>query len=330
VPQCDERTFINAVVDRDCEPHYVHPDRLGPLTRGVEMLWHEEEPFGAGNLFVIWACCEAAHGANVRVLLDGEDGDTAISHGRGFLVELLCARNWPAVRRELDAFAAHDRVTRRRVLWNLVAAPLINDTALERIARVWRKARRAQRVPDRAYLRSDFAQRVNPDDVGDPPALTISQIARMAREWHEKELRSAFLQSALEIADKAAAAFSLEVRHPFLDRRLVEFCLALPTEQKVRSGWTRSIVRRALAECLPPKVQWRRGKSSLAPNFRRGLLAFDRALLEDTCADNPPVIGRYVDIAKLRGLYERCCQSRHGDDFMLFKAALLRCWLAHI
>jgi len=330
VPQCDERTFINAVLDRDCDPHYVHPDRLGPLTQGVEMLWHAEEPFGAGNLFLRWACSESAHRVNVRVLLDGEDGDTTVSHGTGFLVELLCARNWPAVRRELDAFAARWRVTRRRVLWDLAALPLIHDTALERIATVWREARGVQRVPDRSYLRSDFAKRVHLDDAGDPPALTISQIPRMARAWHEKELRSAFLQSALETADKAAAAFSLEVRHPFLDRRLVEFCLALPTEQKVQSGWTRSITRRALAGCLPPTVQWRRGKSNLGPNFRRGLLTFDRALLEDTCADNPPVIGRYVDIAKLRGLYERCCQSRDGDEFVLFKAALLRRWLALI
>lgn len=329
VPQCDERTFINAVIDRDCEPHYLHPDRLGPLTQGAEMLWHAEEPFGAGNLFLKSAVCEAAHQANVRVLLDGEDGDGTVSRGRGFLVELLCARNWHAVRRELDAFAARDRVTRRRVLWNLVALPLIYDTALKKIATVWRGGRRVQRVPDRAYLRSDFAKRVHLD-VGEPPALTISQIPRMAREWHEKQLRSAFLQSALEIMDKAAAAFSLEVRHPFLDRRLVEFCFALPTEQKVRSGWTRSIVRRALAACLPPEVQWRRGKSNLGPNFRRGLLTFDRGLLEATCADSPPVISGYVDIAKLRGLYERCCQSDDGDEFVLFKAALLRRWLTLI
>ncbi len=329
VPQCDERTFINAVIDQgDCAPHYVHPDRFGPFMQSDEMLWHEEEPFGAGNLFVKWALLEAAHQANVRVLLDGEDGDTTVSHGRGFLVELLCARNWPAVRRELDAFAARKRVTRRRVLWEFVALPLIHDTALERVATVLRKVRRIQRVPDRAYIRSDFAKKAHLDDVGEPLTLTISQISRMAREWHKKELRFTWIQTAFEIADKAAAAFSLEIRHPFFDRRLVEFCLALPTEQKVRNGWTRSITRRALGGCLPPEVQWRRDKSNLAPNLRRSLLAFDRAVMEDTCADSPPLISDYVDTAKLCGLYEQCCNGCNSGELVLFKAALLRCWLA--
>jgi asparagine synthase (glutamine-hydrolysing) len=329
VPQCDERTFINAVIDQgDCAPHYVHPDRFGPFAHGDEMLWHEEEPFGAANLFVMWACYEAAHQANVRVILDGLDGDTTVSKGSGFLVELLCARKWRAVRRELDAFAAHKNVTRRRALWVLAILPLINYTALERVATVWKTVRRVQRVSDRAYVRSDVAKRAHLDDVEEPLALTISQISHMAREWHKKELKFTFVQSALEIADKAAAAFSLEVRHPFFDRRLVEFCLALPTEQKVRNGWTRSVVRRALDGSLPPEVQWRLGKSNLAPNMRRSLLTFDRAVVEDTCADNPPLISDYVNIAKLCGLFEQCCNGRESGAFILFKAALLRGWLA--
>ena len=150
----------------------------------------------------------------------------------------------------------------------------------------------------------------------------------MAREWHKKELKFTFVQSALEIADKAAAAFSLELRHPFCDRRLVEFCFALPSEQKVRNGWTRSITRRALVGCLPPEVQWRRDKSNLAPSLRRSLLTFDRAVLEDTCADDPPLISDYVDIEKLRELYQQCRDGRDSGEFVLFKAALLRCWLA--
>ena len=55
-------------------------------------------------------------------------------------------------------------------------------------------------------------------------------------------------------------AFSLESRVPFLDYRLVEFCLGLPVDLKIRGGETKLILRRALADLLPRAVLDRRDK----------------------------------------------------------------------
>ena len=46
--------------------------------------------------------------------------------------------------------------------------------------------------------------------------------------------------------DRATMAHSLESRAPFLDHRLVEFALALPTNVKIRNGETKWILRRVL------------------------------------------------------------------------------------
>ena len=43
----------------------------------------------------------------------------------------------------------------------------------------------------------------------------------------------------LESADRAAAAHGIEPRYPFFDVSLVEFCLSLPGNHKLRDGWTR-------------------------------------------------------------------------------------------
>lgn len=67
----------------------------------------------------------------------------------------------------------------------------------------------------------------------------------------------------LEVADKAAADYSIEVRYPFFDKRLVEFCLALPSDQKFSQGWIRIIHRRALDSIMPREIAWRFGKSCL-------------------------------------------------------------------
>ena len=87
-----------------------------------------------------------------------------------------------------------------------------------------------------------------------------------------------WLRRVLEIIDRATAAFSIEPRYPFFDKRLVEFCLALPTNQKLYRGWTRIIMRRAMANILPEIVQWRVGKNDFA-RVSTGLLDYGRESL---------------------------------------------------
>ena len=53
----------------------------------------------------------------------------------------------------------------------------------------------------------------------------------------------------------------IDGRYPYLDRRLVEFTLAIPLDQKVRFPETRSIVRRGLKNIVPESVRLRSSKS---------------------------------------------------------------------
>ena len=59
--------------------------------------------------------------------------------------------------------------------------------------------------------------------------------------------------------DRNSMAYSLEVRHPFLDHRIVNFLVNVPVSLKLRNGWTKYLLRRAISE-LPPKIRWRRDK----------------------------------------------------------------------
>jgi asparagine synthase (glutamine-hydrolysing) len=59
--------------------------------------------------------------------------------------------------------------------------------------------------------------------------------------------------------DRNSMAQSLEVRHPFLDHRLVEFSLRLPSMCQFKGGWTKRVLREGFPE-LPDAVRWRRDK----------------------------------------------------------------------
>jgi len=59
--------------------------------------------------------------------------------------------------------------------------------------------------------------------------------------------------------DRNSMNYSLEIRLPFLDHRLVNFLVNLPAELKIRNGWTKHILRENLPE-LPAAIRWRREK----------------------------------------------------------------------
>ena len=145
---------------------------------------------------------------------------------------------------------------------------------------------------------------------------------------HHRLINRGVMPYTLEVLDKAAAAFSIEPRYPFWDHRLVEYCLALPPEQKIHRGWTRIVMRQALSGILPVEVQWRGSKSNLGPNFQHTLLAFEQERLDEVILKDPSPIEDYVDTAALRQAYARfVTQPTHDDTIDVWKGVTLALWL---
>ena len=116
-------------------------------------------------------------------------------------------------------------------------------------------------------------------------AGTMNPLERMTR-WDNTEPLPNSLLTKLDIASMAR---SLEVRSPFLDHELVEFCAKLPNEWKGNSHQGKLILRDMVAKDLPaevlhapkrgfsvPLAQWWRG--SAREQIRAGLLPLHSAL----------------------------------------------------
>lgn len=61
----------------------------------------------------------------------------------------------------------------------------------------------------------------------------------------------------LHFEDRNSMAHSVESRTPFLDYRLVEYVLGLPSEYKIAGGWTKRILRESMKGILPEPVRTR-------------------------------------------------------------------------
>ncbi len=323
VPQCDERLFIDHILAQGgLEPYFLSADRLSPLEDLDRMLWHEDEPFLSPNLFIHWGLYRKAQSRGIRVLLDGLDGDTTVSHGLLRLAEI--ARNC-----RLDSIAIQTLLLSRRlrasplrILWRYCIQPLIPESA----RRFWRRSSEngGESLLSHQILNSAFSLRM----AGNNGEAGPRRPARTSKEHHLQRLSSGLIPYALEIADRAAAAFSLEPRYPFFDRRLVEFCLALPADQKLSRGWTRMVLRRAMTGSLPKEICWRGGKSNLQENFDRGLWLYERNRLESVIFKNSHAIRPYVNLFKLQESY-RCglTGGTHGDALRVWRSAILDSWL---
>jgi asparagine synthase (glutamine-hydrolysing) len=337
VPESDERPYMQAVLAQgDLIPNFIHGDRVTPLTDLERVLRHVDEPFFAPNLFLNWAMWEQANRQGVRVLLDGIMGDSTAAHGYEYFDELAYRGRWLRLAREMGALCRrHDQPLwpiLRRQLWQVGIKAHVPAPALA----AWRRLRGYPNCADDSspispLLNADFADRQNlPERVrmleGERTTPTWS-----AREAHYRGLTTGHITSALEAFDRGVAAFGIEARLPFMDRRLVEFCLALPPGQKLQDGWNRSIVRRGLTHVLPEAIRNRPDKGNLGHNFRRGLAADDRrirAVLDDT----PDLVAPYLSITALQDLYRRfLAQDRKtdADITVLLLALILATWLRH-
>ncbi|MCY4602422.1 MAG: asparagine synthase-related protein, partial [Acidobacteria bacterium] len=194
----------------------------------------------------------APAGQGVEVLLSGLGGDEGISfNGRGYYPELLRSGRAGKLWRELQQRS-------RSPLTALVAdavLPLVSPGAKAALRRLRRgKWPFRQNV---TLIHPEFAGRVRL--LRAAPARPAG--VRRVQLWL---LERGHLSERMEVWAASGECRGIEYRHPLLDRRVLEFALALPPEQFRRGRWSRWLMRRALDPVLPPEVCWNTDKAEPA------------------------------------------------------------------
>ena len=91
----------------------------------------------------------------------------------------------------------------------------------------------------------------------------------------------------------------------FVNKRLLEFCLALPGDMKIRHGWKRYMIRAGMEGILPREIQWRKTKGAFSPDFFKRVTASRHDALK-TLEEMESDLGLYnyvktfVDIKKIK------------------------------
>jgi asparagine synthase (glutamine-hydrolysing) len=128
--------------------------------------------------------------------------------------------------------------------------------------------------------------------------------------------------------DRNAASFGIEVRHPFLDRRLFEFVLAIPAEQLFRLGSTKNLLRRAMAGFLPESVRNRQGKTRFTSFLSSVLRERAKNEILELLKDSHATRMGFLNGERLRSAYlEFINQKTNVSRRALWYAITLEVWL---
>jgi asparagine synthase (glutamine-hydrolysing) len=322
VPDSDETYFIEKAVSYSkFDPYFVNADKITPLSEIDSFLWYSDSPLIFPNSFMLWNIYRDANKNDTRILLDGLGGDETVSHGYGFFNDLVHTMRWRKLIQEINALKKAKSLPYKSIFLSICFNILPKFFKIKLISFLGNKQNKLF-ISELTKKDFDGTNLMNKINEIQGKRLGIGS----SREQHFNELNSGLTQLEMEQIDWMSANFSIEARHPFYDKRLIEFCLAIPTEQKISNGWDRSIMRRAMSEILPKEIQWRTTKGDLSFNFDRAFIR-EKQQLDSLSSINNYFIEKYVDIKIIKEIYLQCKSGNFESIMYLWNALLLNLWL---
>lgn len=140
-----------------------------------------------------------------------------------------------------------------------------------------------------------------------------------------RDLRYTKLPRVLRMNDHLSMAHGVELREPYLDHRLVEFCFRLPERQKIRDGLGKWLLRHAMKGRLPDPVRLAPKKGDTTPQkeWLRGPL---RPYVEEVLSSKEFRERGFFDVATCQKEYNRFCKGEGGNSFWIWQWINTHLW----
>lgn len=317
VPEADEEPFARSVCRRHGITHRVLDDvedTFADDAGGFAAIM--EEPYHSPNIYTHYRMRRLMKAAGVSVVLSGSGGDEVLAGYEHLL--------WPKARADLIRRGRLTAALGYELSRSAGTAAGVMRAVRERAQWLARGVRRHGTRPW-AYVRrriESFGQQSPPAHETAPSRAERLHHGFAALSSHEQRLyqfRVGLLPYYLMSNDRFTMAIPIEQRFPFLDYRLVEFGLRLPVEYLFRNGWSKYVLRKAMAPFLPSDVVWRRRKFGFPFPHRRFLKAHATAFA--------PLVDRVVKEGLVRNGALGYQEALASDPTRLWRICATGLWL---
>jgi asparagine synthase (glutamine-hydrolysing) len=315
---CDERTFINDVIAQGSfRSHHISPATPSLGDHVHDVLRYQDFPDHPNGVMNV-PLRRLAQRQGCRVLLTGSGGDEWLTGSFFHYADLLRKLKFRSLLRRLHA----DRPWHgEEVSHNLFSHPLVQFGLLPLIPRSCRdlgkqlfgRTNAPDWIPPAFWNRTQMGERIRQASCV-PPGCSYAQQDLFRSTTHGLGIHGT------EMDERASSSFGLESRHPLNDRRLIEFALALPEEQRWRDR-PKFILRKALGDILPPSVRERVDKADFSCIFAQALIAEPMMAIFRSLSVSS--MG-WVDGGKVWANYQMMANSysRGNEDYRFYVASL--------
>jgi len=264
----DERFYINEVVVKwNLKANYI------PYEKNLSWVDFEKvyEYPDVGYFPTLLSCGPALKNAQqnrIRTMLDGIGGDDFLTGEVDHLTDLILQGNI----RKLMIQLRHDSIlyscSSYSLFFDYCLKPLIPRPIKVPLKQIL-KPLRGNGIP--SWINTNFLKKIGVIERMQSTKDSMRFPTR-ARQHIYENLRFGWNANiALDMLERFTAHFDIESRHPFFDRRLVEFSIAIPEEQRWRNEWTKVVLRQALDGILPEPIKIRKDKAEFFPTVDREL-----------------------------------------------------------
>ncbi len=306
----DETPYVKAIAELHTalDLNLVDAEGLSHYHKQDELLHAAEAPYrNALNLTYVHAILEEAQKRGIKVMLDGGMGNLTLSYrGDGIYTHLWRAKEYRRLFKEIG-FLGRDPISFVRSSFAQLVVPYGPNWLWE--LKEWLRGRRRDSNEWLKYVSIDpefgrlmrVTERARDsgfDYFGKPPAR--------ARDLWIWMLTRHVASQAGDGMQGLSALYGMEIRDPFSDRRLIEWCLGVPEDQFHRNGQGRWLIKRLMKGVLPDCVLFKsknvgRQMSDWHVRLTRELPRM-RADLKQLAHD--PDIARMIDIPRLEALLQ--------------------------
>jgi asparagine synthase (glutamine-hydrolysing) len=288
----------------------------------ADLVWHLDEPLADLSALGFLALSELAS-RHVTVALSGQGADELLGGYRKHQAAAI-ASAWSRLPRRLRGFGASA----------LARSPARNG----RVIRTLLAANPAERLLATGHLAPELRERLVCGPLADLDGQAgLRALLTVLGDLGAEPLPAALyldgqlglVDDMLHYFDRASMAYSLEVRVPFLDHHVVEYCATIPASFKVHRLETKHVLKRAARGLIPDRIIDRRKVGF----FNGAVDDWFRAQMGGAMSDyllgpNP----RYAEMLDRREVERLVRAHVNGSDtsngYLLLSVLMLEVWLS--
>ena len=341
IDETDESSLIQESIEAlKCDKISIHIEDLSYFEHLNKSIQFTGRVHSTASLCLLPSIYKKASSFGHKVILDGYDGDTTIGFGFERLAILSARADWGQIFNEIKSIKNVSSDMSDTRIWDRYVLPVLNEgmgyygvlemTRLVKYLSIYTELSLLQSINYVLRRLRNFVQGVESLSSGayEGLSLPIRDFRAGCDNWVAYNLdgiNNPILLWGLEWKNAMAAAYGLEARHPFMDKRVVEYSLAMPTHLKLREGYNRWALRKSLPDSLPNSIRWRANKANFRPVLQELISTGEGSRFADEVKNLSSLPGKFSSsvVSSAREAYTRILSGHvEPKDYALLWSAI--------